>query len=90
MTAKAQIYSKANCAFCVAAKNLLKSRGLDYEEFLIDRDPGKLEEMLARSQRRTVPQVFVSGEYIGGFEDLAEADRSGKLALLLARDEAKD
>ena len=89
MTAKAQIYSKANCAFCVAAKNLLKSRGFDYEEFLIDRDPGKLEEMLARSQRRTVPQVFVNGEYIGGFEDLAEADRSGKLAVM-AKIEAKD
>jgi glutaredoxin 3 len=80
MTAKAQIYSKANCAYCVAAKNLLKSRGFDYEEILIDREPGKLEEMLARAQRRTVPQVFVNGEHIGGFEELAEADRSGRLA----------
>jgi len=82
MTAEAQIYSKANCAYCVAAKNLLKSRGFDYDEILVDREPGKLEEMLARAQRRTVPQVFVNGEHIGGFEELADADRSGRLASL--------
>jgi glutaredoxin 3 len=80
MRAKVEIYSSANCAFCVAAKNLLKSRGLDYQEVRIDTEPGKRDEMVARTHRRTVPQVFVNDQHIGGFEELAEADRSGKLA----------
>lgn len=84
MNAKVEIYSSANCAYCVAAKNLLKSRGFDYTETRIDTVPGKLEEMIARAHRRTVPQIFVNDEHIGGFEDLAEADRSGKLAKLAA------
>ena len=82
--AKVEIYSSANCAFCVAAKNLLKQRGFDYQEFRIDTDPAKLGEMITRAQRRTVPQVFINGQHVGGFEDLAEADRSGRLAQLAA------
>jgi glutaredoxin 3 len=84
MSAKVEIYSSANCAFCVAAKNLLKARGFDYQEVRIDTEAGKREEMVARSHRRTVPQIFVNGEHIGGFDDLAEADRSGRLAQLVA------
>lgn len=82
MSAKVEIYSSANCAFCVAAKNLLKSRGFDYEETRIDTEPGKREEMVARAHRRTVPQIFVNDQHIGGFEELAEADRSGRLAAI--------
>ena len=77
---KIELYTSANCAFCVAAKNLLKSKGLDYAEFRVDTDPSRREEMLARAQRRAVPQIFIDGRHVGGFEDLAAAERSGELA----------
>lgn len=78
--AKVEIYTSATCAYCVAAKNLLKQKGFDYEEQRIDTDPSKLREMLDRSQRRTVPQIFVNGHHVGGYDDLVAADRSGELA----------
>ena len=81
--AKIEIYSSANCAYCVAAKNLLKSRGLDYAEIRIDTDPARREEMLARAQRRTVPQIFVNDHHVGGYDDLVAAERSGELAKLI-------
>lgn len=83
--ATVEIYSTAICPYCVAAKKLLTQRGLEYTEFRIDQDVGKRDEMLARSQnRRTVPQIFVNGEHIGGHDDLVAADRSGRLAQLVA------
>jgi glutaredoxin 3 len=77
------MYTSANCAYCVAAKNLLKSKGLDYAEIRIDTDPVRREEMLARAQRRTVPQIFVNDRLVGGYEDLVTAERSGELARLI-------
>lgn len=85
MTVKVEMYTSANCAYCMAAKNLIKRKGLDYEEIRIDTDPARREEMLSRSHnRRTVPQIFINGVHIGGFEELAAADHSGKLAQLIA------
>ena len=82
--ARAEIYTTAICPYCVAAKNFLKLKGCDYSEVRIDREPGKLAEMLERSAgRRTVPQVFINGEHVGGYDDLVAADRSGKLHQLL-------
>jgi len=81
---KVEIYTSGLCAYCVAAKNLLKQKGLDYVEIRIDTDPARREEMLARTQRRTVPQIFVAGQLVGGYDDLVAADRSGKLATMLA------
>lgn len=75
-----QIYTTANCAFCLAAKTLLKQRGFDYEEIRVDTDPRRLDEMVARTQRRSVPQVVIGERVIGGYEELAEAVRSGQLA----------
>lgn len=83
MSAKIEIYTGSNCAYCSAAKNLLNQRGLDFEELHIDQDPTKRDEMLARAKRRTIPQIFINGEHLGGFDDLASADRSGKLAQLI-------
>ena len=83
--ALAEIYTTAVCPYCVAAKNFLKQRGCDYREIRVDRDPGKLDEMLERSQgRRTVPQIFINGAYVGTYDDLVAADRSGRLKELLA------
>ncbi len=79
---KVEMYTSGHCAYCVAAKNLLKSRGLDYTEYRIDTDAARREEMLARARRRAVPQIFVNDHLIGGYEDLVAAERSGELAKL--------
>lgn len=80
---KIEMYTSANCAYCVAAKNLLKSKGLDYQEIRIDTDPARREEMLTRTRRRTVPQIFVNDRHVGGYEDLVAVERSGELAKLI-------
>lgn len=77
--AKVEIYTSGSCFYCVAAKNLLKQKGLDYEEFRIDTDPARYREMLDRSGRRSVPQIFIEDRRIGGFEELVAADRAGEL-----------
>ncbi|MGB3462093.1 glutaredoxin 3 [Rhodanobacter lindaniclasticus] len=81
---KIEVYSTAVCPYCVAAKNLLKARGLEWTEVRVDTDPSQREAMLARSGgARTVPQIFINDHHVGGFDELAAADRSGKLAQLL-------
>lgn len=81
---KIEVYSTAVCPYCVSAKNLLKSKGLEWTELRIDTDPAQRDAMLARSGgRRTVPQIFINNTHVGGFDDLVAADRSGKLAELL-------
>ncbi|NII11806.1 glutaredoxin 3 [Oleiagrimonas sp. C23AA] len=82
--ANVQMYSTAVCPYCVAAKNLLKSKGLEWEEVRIDTDPARRDEMLERSGgRRTVPQIFINDTHVGGYDDLVAADRSGELAKIL-------
>jgi glutaredoxin 3 len=86
VSTKIEVYSTAVCPYCVAAKNLLKSKGLEWTEVRIDTDPAQRDAMLTRSGgRRTVPQIFVNDQHVGGFDDLVAADRSGKLAELLSQ-----
>jgi glutaredoxin 3 len=81
---KIEVYSTAVCPYCVAAKNLLRSKGLEWTEIRIDIDPAQRTAMLARSGgRRTVPQIFVNDQLVGGYDDLAAANRNGRLAQLL-------
>ncbi len=80
---KVEIYSTMNCPYCVAAKNFLKKKGLDYMEIRIDTDPVQRDAMIAKTQRRTVPQIFIAGQHVGGFDDLTAADRDGRLAQLI-------
>ncbi|MFC5525192.1 glutaredoxin 3 [Rhodanobacter ginsengisoli] len=81
---KIEVYSTAVCPYCVAAKNLLKSKGLEWVEVRIDTDPAQRDSMLTRSGgRRSVPQIFVNDRHVGGYDDLVAADRSGKLTELL-------
>lgn len=82
--AKVEIYSSANCAYCTAAKTLLKQKGLDYTEIRIDTDATRLQEMLIRARRRSVPQIFINDHHVGGYDDLVAADRGGELAKLIA------
>jgi glutaredoxin 3 len=81
---KIEVYSTAVCPYCVAAKNLLKAKGLAWEEVRVDTDPAQRNLMLQRSGgRRTVPQIFVNNQLVGGYDDLVAADRSGKLTAML-------
>lgn len=79
-----EIYSTAACGYCMAAKNLLKSKGLAWRELRIDADPAARAEMLKRAPGvRTVPQIFINGTHVGGFDQLAAAEHSGRLNELL-------
>ena len=80
-----EIYSTAICPYCVAAKSYLTGKGQTYTEIRVDLDPARREEMLERSNmRRTVPQIFIDGKHVGGFDDLVALDRAGGLEPLLA------
>lgn len=81
--AKVVIYTKESCPYCRMTKELLSSRQQSFEEISIDQDPTKLDEMIRLSQRRTVPQIFINDESIGGYDDLARLVKSGKLDSLL-------
>jgi glutaredoxin 3 len=79
------IYSTAMCPYCVRAKMLLQRKGMHWEERRIDLDRDLMGEMLRRSNRRTVPQVFIDDLHVGGYDDLAALDAAGKLDPLLGR-----
>jgi glutaredoxin 3 len=81
--AKIVIYTKANCPYCDWAKQLLQKRQASYSEIRVDLDPAKRAEMEQLSQRRTVPQIFINDQAIGGFDDLQALDKAGKLTDLL-------
>lgn len=84
--AKIEIYTTMLCPYCQRAKALLDKKGVAYTEYEVDAEPGKLEEMLKRSDgRRSVPQIFIDGKGIGGSDDLHALDRQGKLDALLGR-----
>ena len=74
-----EIYSKDWCPYCDRAKTLLTARGLEYTEIDVTIDTEREAEMRARSQRRSVPQIFVDGDHVGGFDDLAALDAQGGL-----------
>jgi glutaredoxin 3 len=81
---KVVMYSTQVCPYCQMAERLLKSRGVEnVEKVLIDRDPARRQEMMTRTGRRTVPQVFIGETHVGGYDDLSALDRKGGLAPLL-------
>ena len=84
--AQVEIYTTALCPYCRQAKTLLDKKGVAYTEYAVDAEPGRLDEMLARSKgRRTVPQVFIGGKAIGGADELHALEAKGKLDALLGR-----
>ena len=78
------IYGNEFCAFCDAAKSLLSNKGVRFEDISVSRDPARFAEMMARSGRRSVPQIFVGDVHVGGFQELCSLDESGELDRLLA------
>ena len=79
------MYSTAMCPYCVRAKMLLQSKNVDFEEIRIDQDRERMQEMMTRSNRRTVPQIFIDDYHVGGFDDMAELEAYGKLDPLLGQ-----
>lgn len=77
------LYTSAVCAYCVAAKNFLKSRGLSWNEVRIDTDPAQREKMMALARRTSVPQIFIGDTHVGGYDDMMALHRAGKLQPLL-------
>jgi glutaredoxin 3 len=83
-----QIYTSRTCAYCGAAKRLLASRGIAYEEIDVTGDEAKRVWLAQTTRRRTVPQIFIRGQTVGGYDDLVLLDRSGKLAAMVAGESA--
>lgn len=78
------IYSAQGCAYCQAAERLLRNKGIEqFNKIRVDVEDGRLEEMIERSGRRTVPQIFIGNFHVGGFDDLSRLDRAGQLDGLL-------
>ncbi|MEB2352863.1 MAG: glutaredoxin 3 [Burkholderiaceae bacterium] len=84
MSAPVLMYCTATCPYCVRAERLLEARGAAaIDKVRIDLDPSRREEMIARTGRRTVPQIYIGERHVGGFDDLAELDQDGELVPLL-------
>ncbi len=83
--AKVRMYSTQVCPYCQMAERLLRSKGVtEFEKILIDKDPVQREEMMEKTGRRTVPQIYIGDTHVGGYDDLAALDRAGGLDPLLA------
>lgn len=80
---KVVIYTTAQCSYCVQAKQLLEQKKVSFEEIRIDKNPELANEMMQRSGRKTVPQIFINNHHVGGFDDLYAANKSGELDSLL-------
>jgi len=84
MTAPVLMYTTAVCPYCQRAKQLLAARGVGaIEEVRVDLDPTRRDEMMQRTRRRTVPQIYIGATHVGGFDDLAALDAGGELKPLL-------
>ena len=82
------IYSTSWCPYCAMAKRLLDAKGQTYEEIDVEVVAGSRQEMIERSGRQTVPQIFVGSQHVGGYDDLAALEAQGQLSELLAGGEA--
>jgi glutaredoxin 3 len=79
-----EIYSSTGCPYCIRAKSLLKNKGVLYRELVIDSNPELAAEAVRRSDgMRTVPQIFIENDHVGGYDDLVALDKNGELNALL-------
>jgi len=78
------MYATGVCPYCIRAEMLLKAKGVvDIEKIRVDLDPKQREEMVRKTGRRTVPQIYIDETHVGGYDDLAELDHAGKLEPML-------
>ena len=80
---KVLMYTTAVCPYCLMAERLLVAKGVEIEKVRVDLDPARRLEMMEKTGRRTVPQIYVGETHVGGYDDLAALDRAGKLDPLL-------
>ena len=80
---KVQIYTSSSCPYCIRAKQLLDSKGVDYDEVNLDNDPEKKVETMQKLNWRTVPIILIGDELIGGYDQLVSLERANKLDELL-------
>ena len=78
------MYTTAVCPYCQMAERLLRAKGVEIEKVRIDLEPARRAEMMEKTGRRTVPQIYVGDTHVGGYDDLAALDRAGGLDPLLA------
>ena len=84
MAANVEIYTWSSCPFCIRAKALLKKKGVEFTEYCIDGDEAARAKMAERANgRRSVPQIFINDQHIGGCDDIHALDSQGKLDPLL-------
>jgi glutaredoxin 3 len=84
MMQKVLMYTTGYCPYCTRAEMLLKQKGVEtIEKIRIDEDPAERDAMMARTGRRTVPQIYIGQTHVGGFDDLAALERAGELTPLL-------
>ncbi len=81
---KVMVYGTLFCPYCFAAKRLLKQQGIVFDEIRVDKNPSLKQEMISRSGRFTVPQIFIDDYHVGGYDDLVDHSNTGKLDLLIA------
>ena len=89
-TPEIEVYASRFCPYCHWARGLLDSKEVSYRLYDVDKDFSLRKEMMERSQRTSVPQIFINGRHIGGFDDLSALDREGKLDPFLAEKAAAD
>ena len=82
--AKVEIYTTKLCPYCYRAKALLAQRGIPFHETDVSFDPEMRRQLLDRTGQRTVPQIFINDKSVGGYDDIAALDRTGKLADMVA------
>ena len=82
---KVIMYTTGFCPYCKMAESLLRAKGVqEIEKIRVDLEPQQLIEMMGKTGRRTVPQIYIGEKHVGGYDDLAQLDREGELAALLA------
>ncbi|MGF6752921.1 glutaredoxin 3 [Paraburkholderia sp. GAS42] len=82
------IYSTPTCPYCLAAKALLRSKGVEYNDISIEGDRDAAVALAKKTGRRTVPQIYIGATHVGGFDDLSELNENGRLDALLRREAA--
>ena len=80
------MYSTGWCGFCARARSLLQRKGVAFRDIDVESEPGVREEMVTRSGQRSVPQIFIGAQHVGGFEELYALERSGELDRLLKQE----
>lgn len=84
MSADVKVYSTSVCPYCVRAKQLLERKGIAYTEINLSNEAPEVRvELMEKTRHRTVPQIFINDQFIGGFDDLYKLDREGKLDQLI-------